>query len=102
MAVYVDKIGPTIRNKHWPYKQGCHMIADTESELHNFASMIGLQRAWHQHKPFSLSHYDLTVNKRRLAIKHGALLISQHGFVERLRKARTDEISRRTKQRGTI
>lgn len=101
MAVYVDMIGPTIPNKHWPYKKGCHLIGDTETELHDFAKRVGLKRTWHQKKPFSISHYDLTIYMRRKAIKYGAIPISQHAFVVRLRRARAEEITRR-QVNGTV
>ena len=98
--VYVDMLLPSIPNKHWPYKDSCHLIADTEQELHHFAKRLGLQRAWHQHKPWGISHYDLTRHYRQKAIKYGAELITRHQFVVRLRKARAEEITRR--QNGTV
>ena len=95
MAVYVDMIMPCAPNKYWPYKKSCHLIADTETELHDFARRMGLKRAWHQKKPFHISHYDLTINMRRKAIKYGAEPISRHKFVVRVRKVRAEEIARR-------
>jgi hypothetical protein len=101
MGVYVDLLGPSIPNKNWPYKHSCHLIADTEIELHDFARRIGLKRAWHQKKAFQISHYDLTTHMRRKAINYGAEAITQHQFVVRLRKARAEEIARR-KTDGTV
>ena len=83
MAVYVDWIQTTIPNKNWPYKEGCHLMADTERELHGFAvSVLGLKRNWFQsHTKYP--HYDLTRNKRRLAIKHGAVEIGLDWYKKR-------------------
>lgn len=66
MTVYVDdmrsKFGRMIM---------CHMIADTDTELHDMASKIGVARKWHQAKT-SHSHYDIAISKRALAVSLGA------------------------------
>jgi uncharacterized protein DUF4031 len=49
----------------------CHMIADTEAELHAMADRIGVARKWFQRKP-SGDHYDIALSKRRLAVQFGA------------------------------
>lgn len=76
--VYVDSItdytGFTkLRWKHW-----CHMVADTDEELHALAAKIGLKREWFQKKPGKRrgNHYDLIPTKRALAVRHGAKEIS--------------------------
>ena len=92
--VYVDSIGPCIPNKHWPYTKSCHLIADSDTELHDFARRIKLQRAWHQKKRFSISHYNLTIYMRQKAIKFGAESIGQHEFVKRLRAVREKEMKK--------
>lgn len=79
MSVYVDPLfnAPQYRksaNERWEWKQACHLRADTEKELHAFASRLGLKREWFQSK--SKPHYDLTANKRRQAVKFGAIEIS--------------------------
>jgi alkanesulfonate monooxygenase SsuD/methylene tetrahydromethanopterin reductase-like flavin-dependent oxidoreductase (luciferase family) len=48
------------------------MTADTLAELHEMAERIGLKRAWFQEHP-RFPHYDLTRNKRRMAVKCGAI-----------------------------
>lgn len=65
--VYVD----TLRT----YKSGkwCHMIADSDDELHAFANKIGLKREWWQPKN---SHYDLRPGVRDIAVKFGAKELS--------------------------
>jgi hypothetical protein len=67
MAVYVDDIFDYGNKGKW-----CHMMTDGDlSELHDMAQRIGLKRSWFQ--PKSSPHYDLTPNKRRLAIQHGTI-----------------------------
>lgn len=52
----------------------CHMIADTDRELHTMAKRIGVQRKWFQH-PKTNPHYDICLSKRRLALQFGAVEI---------------------------
>ena len=77
MSVYVDSMGPCLKNKNWRYKMNCHLVADDIRELHAFAKSIGLKRIWFQNK-----HYNLTQNKRKLAVKAGAIEIDNRQFVE--------------------
>jgi len=67
MAVYVDRCIIPWKGKVW-----CHMGADTISELHKMADKIGLKREWFQNKN-NHPHYDITNNKRIIAIKNGAI-----------------------------
>lgn len=51
----------------------CHMIADSDEELHAMASRIGVAKRWHQAPPkASHSHYDIALSKRALALALGA------------------------------
>lgn len=50
----------------------CHMVADTESELHAMADRIGIARKWHQG-----DHYDIALSKRALAVTNGAREITK-------------------------
>lgn len=86
MSVYVDSIIPTLINKNWKYPRGCHLVADTIAELHSFAACLGLKRSWYQYK--TMPHYDLTCNKRKLAVQLGAKEVDRKQFVELLRKQR--------------
>ncbi len=86
MAVYVDSMRGCISNKNWKWKQCCHLVADTEKELHQFAKILYLKRSWFQNK--TTPHYDLTVGKRKLAIAKGAIAISDKKLVEMIRKYR--------------
>jgi hypothetical protein len=68
MTVYVDDMrAPYGRMKM------CHMLADTEEELHAMADAIGVARRWYQRRH---EHYDIALSKRQLAIEHGALPIT--------------------------
>jgi hypothetical protein len=79
MSVYVDSLFPTRRSRAWPYNQACHLSADTDDELHEFADRLGLKRSWAQsmeHPRQYFHHYDLTPGKRRQAVKLGAVEVS--------------------------
>lgn len=71
MAVYVDDMRA-------PYGRliMCHMLADTDEELHAMADAIGVARRWHQAPPRHDSHYDIALSKRALALAAGALPIT--------------------------
>lgn len=79
MAVYVDQLFFAESRDPQAYRVGqrnghrwCHLWADSDDELHAFAARLGMKRAWFQDSP-SLHHYDLTPEKRALAIRLGAL-----------------------------
>jgi DNA topoisomerase IB len=73
-------------------KESCHLIvAGKLEDLHVFAKRLGLRREWFQGNA-SWPHYDLTPNKRKLAISLGAIEI------EAMEEARARiEVRRRTK-----
>jgi hypothetical protein len=50
----------------------CHMIADSDEELHAMADAIGVSRRWHQAPPKHDSHYDIALSKKALAVAAGA------------------------------
>jgi hypothetical protein len=51
----------------------CHMVADTDAELHAMADRIGVARRWFQQPPkVRHSHYDICLSKRALAVAAGA------------------------------
>lgn len=54
----------------------CHMLADTDAELHTMADRIGVARRWHQAPPRHDSHYDIALSKRALAVRAGAVEIT--------------------------
>ena len=89
MTVYVDDARIPARvgrlSSTWS-----HLFADTQDELHEFASRLGLRRSWFQDptktgKPFKAKpgsraaqnwHYDVTEGKRRQAVALGAVEVS--------------------------
>lgn len=55
----------------------CHMVADSDDELHAMAERIGVARRWHQCPPkASHSHYDIALSKRALAVQAGAVEVT--------------------------
>ncbi|GAB33324.1 DUF4031 domain-containing protein [Gordonia otitidis] len=74
MTVYVDDMRMLARvgriSAHWS-----HLLADTDDELDEFASRIGLRRSWAQFPGTWKSHYDVTDTKREQAIRAGAVPI---------------------------
>ena len=84
MTVYVDdmkaKYGRMVM---------CHMIADTDEELHSMAEKIGIARKWWQSpEKTSGSHYDIALSKRAIAVRLGAVEITwrQCGAMNRRRR----------------
>lgn len=86
MSVYVDDMRA-------PYGRMimCHMVADTDEELHAMADKIGVQRKWHQKAGTVHSHYDIALSKRALAVKHGAIEINWRQLAQML-KARRENL----------
>lgn len=73
MTVYVDNA----RHRYGRMLM-CHMVADTDEELHQMADRIGVSRRWWQSpEKTSGSHYDVCLEKRRAALQHGAQAITQ-------------------------
>ncbi len=80
MPVYVDNM----EAKFGRMKMS-HMMADTLEELHEMAYKIGLKREWFQnHKKYP--HYDVSLSKRNLAIKHGAREVTPIELVKIMRR----------------
>ncbi|KKB61520.1 hypothetical protein WM40_22515 [Robbsia andropogonis] len=71
MMVYVDDM-----QAGYGRMKMCHMIADTDDELHAMADRIGVARKWHQKPGTAKSHYDIALNKRALAVAAGAVEIT--------------------------
>ena len=70
--IYVDPLMEWGGSPSFRWKKSCHLMADTLTELHAFAKQIGMRREWFQ-RHRSVAHYDLTENKRRLAVSLGAV-----------------------------
>lgn len=84
MAVFVDDMRA-------PYGRMimCHMLADTDEELHAMAARIGVARRWHQKAGTPHSHYDICLSKRAIAVSLGAKEIDRRGVSEIIRRKRT-------------
>jgi hypothetical protein len=81
MAVYVDALLKWPKSRKWRWPTACHMVADTDTELHAFADRIGLKRTWHQISDGGLSHYDLNESRRKAAVNAGAIEIDRETLV---------------------
>ena len=88
MTVYVDNM-----NAKFGRLIMCHMVADTDQELHAMADAIGVDRKWFQAPPRHRPHYDIAKSKRALAVGLGAVEITwrQAGAMTS-RKALTGEL----------
>ena len=71
MTVYVDDM-----RADYGRMVMCHLIADSDEELHAMADKIGVDRKWHQASPKHSSHYDIALSKRKLAVEAGAVEIT--------------------------
>lgn len=83
MSVYVD-------NMRAPYGRMimCHMVADTTQELIDMVEKIGVHPKWIQKAGTHEEHFDISLAKRALAIKNGAIEVSQRDVAKlMLRKA---------------
>ena len=80
MAVYVDKVCLPFGRMRM-----CHMLADTTEELHAMADRIGVARRWIQKAGTWKEHYDICLSKRELAVKAGAVEVTQREAVLRKR-----------------
>lgn len=67
MTVYVDDMRARVGRMIM-----CHMIADTDAELHAMADTIKVRRKW-----FQGDHYDISLDRRRRALAAGAIAITQ-------------------------
>lgn len=108
MTVYVDnaRIQATVGRVRGRWS---HLTADTPTELHHFAQLIGLRRAWYQGKCKATGrgacdeldgscvhfHYDVTDARRADAIAAGAedINIRKLGDIIRARRQNLRERS---------
>ena len=64
------------------------MVADTPLELLQMADTIGVARRWLQHAGTEREHFDICQSKRVLAVKAGAIPITQRELGLRLLERR--------------
>lgn len=77
MAVYVDPLTPHSRVGRHVNKLWCHLSADTDAELEEFARLLELNPNWKQR-----GHYDITASRRHTAVLLGAIEITSREMVE--------------------
>jgi hypothetical protein len=78
MTVYVDDVRHTFGRMVM-----CHMWADSLDELFAMADRIGIQRKWLQQPPkASWTHFDISLGKKEVAVRAGAILTDKYGPVE--------------------
>lgn len=82
--VYVDDMRAPYRNMIM-----CHMIADSDDELHAMADQLGLARKWHQKSGTNHSHYDLSIAYKAHALRLGAVQITRSELGAMLRHRKT-------------
>jgi hypothetical protein len=61
----------------------CHMIADTHVELMAMADAIGVQRRWLQQAGNHGEHFDVSLSKRAMAVRLGAVEVTTRVLAER-------------------
>lgn len=83
MTVYVDDM-----RAQYGRMIMCHMLADTDDELHAMAANIGLARRWHQKPGTPHSHYDICLRNRAKAVALGAIEIDRLGVAQIIRTKR--------------
>jgi hypothetical protein len=91
MTCYVD----TVRS--YPaaglrYTEFCHLLADSEEELHAMADSLGMPRRFFQSHAWRW-HYDLPAHLREEAVRNGAVEVTMH-FVGSLLKSRRAGLAR--------
>lgn len=68
----------------------CHLWSDTLPELLDMVDRINVQRKWIQghpelsfgkHRDASWVHFDISLEKKRLALENGAILTDRYGPV---------------------
>lgn len=73
MPVYVDDMREPFRGMYM-----CHMLADSTEELLAMVDAIGVERRHIQNAGTTREHFDVSLHKRRLAVKAGAIEINIH------------------------
>lgn len=96
MTVYVDtmraRFGRMIMCHMWAGRIVGDRYELALDELLDMADRIGVQRKWLQAPPKAAwVHFDISLGKRELAIKHGAKITDRYGPVEHTARLRGDD-----------
>ncbi len=85
--IYVDNMALQARVKNITSKW-YHLVSipKNNNELIKFAESIGLKKEWIQKPNKCDSHFDITENKRKLAIQKGAIPITTKELCKKLYK----------------
>lgn len=83
MAVYVDNAMIPFHGLHMN-----HMLADTDAELLAMATRLGIDHKWLQKPGTHQVHFDISAERRALALSFGAISITykQAGRITYARK----------------
>ena len=91
MTVYIDPMVDHGVRRGRAGPRWCHMVADSEDELHQFAHRIGLARSWYQEHPVH-PHYDIGSDRiHALAIRAGAQEITRQEMGQRMLRRASKE-----------
>ena len=84
--VYVDEVRKCSPFGPQGWTTSCHLFADSEDELHDFAASMGMRREWFQdHARFERRHYDLPEYRREVALDLGASEIRARDWLRQAR-----------------
>lgn len=85
MSVYVDDMYKTSLGRLGQMKMS-HMMADSTEELLDMADKLGIDKKWIQYPKTDLEHFDISLAKRKLAVKYGAIELTMRQMAERRRR----------------
>jgi hypothetical protein len=91
MAVYVDSM-----RANYGHMKMCHMLADSTVELLGMAKAIGVNHKWIQKPGTTHEHFDICLNKRKMAVAHGAIEISLREVGRILKNRRSFDGNKKT------
>jgi len=80
----------------------CHMVADTRVELLEMADRIGVDRKWIRKAGTPKEHFDICLSKRAVAIRLGAVGITQRELALRICKSQVRGSGRFPQARLTL
>lgn len=83
MSCYVD-----LPDKPYGRMLMCHMIADSQQELLSWAARLGVQQKWIQKKGEPNEHLDICKSKRDLALKLGAVELTNRELARKVMERR--------------